>query len=139
MTGTAIKRFLYILIGTKGQYIIDYPKQVSVPYVHQTLIRLLLSDGNLHKYSETSASLLCVAFGINNTSYLLHIYNIQERYVNTAPYINSVFNKIINSYNMLIKFKTPYLSVFLPYLKMFQSKDAIKRTGLIKIFPLEKN
>lgn len=119
MSKRSIKIYINSLFKINQQYKIHYRINKLPNYLHMVLIGLLLSDGCLEKSSNTSNARLSVNFGLKNSSYLLHLYNLFEPYTNSPPDVISVFNKKINSNNMTIRFKTVSLPIFSFYRSMF--------------------
>ena len=115
-------------------YKLEY-KNIELPlYLHQVIIGLLLSDGSLEKSSPTSETRLSVSFGLINSPYLFHLYNLLEPYCNSPPNFFSVYNKKTNSNNTIIKFKTVSLPLFSYYHKMFYKYDS-NLNKYVKILP----
>ncbi len=136
MKSNSIKRFLNALFKISEQYKIN-SRLVKLPYyIHMALIGLLLSDGSLERPSHTSAVRLSVVFGLKNSPYLLHLYNLLEPYTNSPPDVASVYNKQTNSNNMIVKFKTVSLPVLLFYHKMFYTFNSTSGK-YIKTLPLK--
>ena len=120
---SSTKRFINSLFKISERYKITY-RIVKLPYyLHMMLIGLLLSDGSIERPTNTGAARLSVVFGLKNSPYLLHLFNLLEPYTNSPPDIASVYNKKTNSNNMVIKFKTVSLPVFIFYHNMFYAYD----------------
>ena len=81
------------------------------------------------------AARLSVVFGINNPPYLLSLFNLLEPYTNSHPNIAKVYNKHTKSDNIIIKFKTVSLPIFIFYHNMFYTYD-YTYNKYIKILPL---
>jgi len=67
--------------------------------VDQALIGLLLSDGNLEKPTKNGGVRFTINLSSNSTSFLLHIYNLYEPYINSEWNISKIIkeNKEYNS------------------------------------------
>jgi hypothetical protein len=107
----------------KDYRLTDFPR-----YLKSVLIGLLLSDGSLERYSITSYPRLNIIMSVKNYSYILHLYNLFE------PYINSHINIIdINKNNELNdlkvystgRFKTVSLPQLVKYYNLFYKEDKL--------------
>ena len=133
MTRTTIIRFLNSLNKLVG-YVRNYRSQTTLPkYLHEVLIGLLLSDGSLERSSMTSSARLSVIFGLKHASYLIHLYALFEPYVSNGPDVTGVYNKKTKSDNMIIKFKTQSIPLFVYYYNMFYKLDSKGR--FVKCIP----
>lgn len=134
MTRTTIIRFLNSL-NKLADYVRSYRSKTTLPkYLHEVLIGLLLSDGSLERSSITSAARLSVIFGLKHASYFFHLYNLFEPYVGTSPDVTTVYNKKTKSDNMIIKFKTQSLPLFVYYYNMFYKLNS-STGGFVKCIP----
>jgi len=96
MTNLTLKRYISKTLKLKD-YKKDYRSMFQFPkYLNYALIGLLLSDGTLEKSRTTSNVRLSVVMSMNNCSYILHIYNLFEPYINTDIKFLDVY---INNYS----------------------------------------
>ena len=135
MNSNSLKRFINSLSKISEKYMIYYRSEKLPYYLHMVLVGLLLSDGSIERPTITSAARLSVVFGIKNAPYLLHLFNLLEPYTNSHPNITKVYNKHTKSDNMIIKFKTVSLPIFIFYHNMFYTYD-YTYNKYIKILPL---
>lgn len=78
MNNLTIKRYIFKSLKLNN-YKKDYRLNIKLPmYLHYTLIGLLLSDGGLQRFSETSNVRLSVIMSINSYPYIFHLYNLFE-------------------------------------------------------------
>ena len=103
-------------------------------YLDQVLIGLLLSDGSLERYSETSLVRLSVMFGSKHIAYLLYLFNLFEPYTDSSVTLIKVYNKKTKTEYNQIGFKTVSLPVFIKYYNMFYIFDK-NLNKYIKIVP----
>jgi hypothetical protein len=138
MTDLTIKRYILKTLKLES-YKKDYRLLPKLPkYLNDTLIGLLLSDGGLERPKEGSNVRLSVIMSINNYSYILHLYNLFE------PYINSDINFLDikgsnNSYNKkysTVRFKTISMPQLFYYYSIFY-KNNIINNKIQKIVPIE--
>lgn len=123
MIKTMIKRFLNSLLKHEG-YVQDYRSKVRLPfYLESVLIGLMLSDGFLERSSPTSTVRLSVNFSIKHAPYLMHLFVLFEPYIETGPDVISTFNSKTKTYNIIIKFKTVSLPLFMFYHKLFYKSN----------------
>jgi hypothetical protein len=93
MSKTSIKIFINSIYKIKEQYKINYRVNKLPSYLHMTLRGLILSVGNLEKSTKKGTVRLSLIFGLKNSFYSLHLYNLFEPYINTPPNVLSVYNK----------------------------------------------
>jgi len=138
MNNLTIKRYIYKILKLNN-YKKDYRLNIKLPmYLHYTLIGLLLSDGGLQRFSETSNVRLSVIMSIKSYPYIFHLYNLFEPYIDTelnVLNINSSNNivpsppledeeEVRNFYSTVI-FKTISMPQLLYYYNIFYKKDII--------------
>lgn len=92
MNNLTIKRYILKLLKLNN-YKKDYRLNIKLPmYLHYTLIGLLLSDGGLERFSETSNVRLSVIMSIKSYPYIFHIYNLFEPYIDTELNVLNIKN-----------------------------------------------
>ena len=138
MKNLTIKR--YVLKTLKlDNYKKDYRLSPKLPkYLNDTLIGLLLSDGGLERPTETSNARLSVIMSVNSYSYILHLYNLFEPYIDSDIkflYIKGSDN-LCNKYYFTVRFKTISMPQLLYYYNIFYKKNIINNK-MQKVVPLE--
>jgi hypothetical protein len=128
MTDLTLKR--YILKTLKiNNYKRDYRLMNKLPpYLRDTLIGLLLSDGGLQRSTDTSNVRLSVIMSINTYPYIFHLYNLFEPYIDTDLKVIDIksSNKFNNNRNYsTIRFKTISTPQFIYYYNIFYKKNII--------------
>lgn len=108
MTDLTIKRYVLKTLNIEN-YKKDYRLSLKLPkYLNDTLIGLLLSDGGLERPRVGSNVRLSLVMSINNYSYILHLYNLFEPYIDSDIqflYIKG-FNSSCNKKYYTVRFKT---------------------------------
>jgi len=134
LSNLTFKRY-YLKTLSLNDYKEDY-RLLNLPkYLKSVLIGLLLSDVGLERSSITSFVRLNVIMSIKNFSYLFHLYNLFEPYINNDIQILDI-NKINDRIRerkiyTTVRFKTVSLPHFLYYYDLFYKEDKVKN-GWIK-------
>jgi LAGLIDADG DNA endonuclease family len=126
MLNLTLKR--YILKTIKfNNYKQDHRLLTQLPeYLNDTLIGLLLSDGGLEKFSDSSNVRLSVIMSMNNYAYVLHLYNLFEPYIDTDIKFLDVKSSTTAQNNKLYltaRFKTISMPQLLYYYNIFYKKN----------------
>lgn len=131
MTNLTLKRYISKTLKLKD-YKKDYRLMLQFPkYLNYTLIGLLLSDGTLEKSMTTSNVRLSVVMSMNNCSYILHLYNLFEPYINTDIKfldVNVKNNLKTNKKYSTVRFKTISMPQLLYYYNIFYRKNEVNNT-----------
>jgi hypothetical protein len=81
MKDTTIKRYL-LKYSKLNNYNHEYRLNVKLPnYLNDVMVGLLLYDGSLEKSSNHRLSVIMF---MKNCSYLLHLYNLFEPYIDSG-------------------------------------------------------
>src|SRR5579871_7054788 len=138
MDNLTLKRYLL-----KTLKIEDYKKDYRLNdlpfYLKSVLIGLLLSDGALERSSITSLVRLNVIMSMKNYSYILHLYNLFEPYINDDVKIIDIKNK--NQLNNIkiyttVRFKTVSIPHIVKYYNIFYKENNITKKQM-KVVPEE--
>lgn len=97
------------------------------PFIKQVLIGSLLGDAHMRKFSDKANARLVFSQGIQNTSYLLHLYNLFKEYVWTSPKISIVTNKNTQKLNFHFSFATLALPCFNELYELFYISASRKK------------
>lgn len=121
----------------------DYKKDYRLTefpgYLKSVLIGLLLSDGSLERSSITSYPRLNIVMSVKNYSYILHLFNLFEPYVNSDIKIIDINkNNKLNDLKVYStgRFKTVSLPQLVKYYNLFYKEDKVVEKW-IKIVPSE--
>ena len=119
-------------ICTKTLRLDDYRKDYRLRefprYLKSVLIGLLLSDGSLERSSVTSYPRLNVIMSVKNYSYILHLFNLFEPYVNSHIKIIDINkNNELNDFKVYStgRFKTVSLPQLVKYYNLFYKEDKV--------------
>lgn len=134
MTQTTITRFINALLRLLPSYKGTYRSRFLPPYLHETVVGLLLADGSIERSTPTSNARLSICFGEVNLLYLLHLYNLLEPYIDSVFNFNDVYNSRTGKWYVTVSFKTVSLPVFAYYHHLFYKARANGK-GYIKIVP----
>ena len=128
MTDLTLKRYILKMLKIKD-YKRDYRLMNRLPpYLNDTLIGLLLSDGGLQRSTYTSNVRLSVTMSINSYPYIFHLYNLFEPYIDTDLRVIDIKSSNKTSYDRnysTIRFKTISVPQFLYYYNIFYKKSII--------------
>lgn len=122
-----------------GGYKKDYRLTNFPSYLKSVLIGLLLSDGSLERSSNTSYPRLNIIMSLKNYSYILHLFNLFEPYVNSPIHIIDITkNNETDNLNIYrtARFKTVSLPQLVKYYNFFY-KENIVLNKWIKVVPKE--
>lgn len=106
----------------------DYRLREFPRYLKSVLIGLLLSDGSLERSSVTSYPRLNVIMSVKNYSYILHLFNLFEPYVNSHIKIIDINkNNELNDFKVYStgRFKTVSLPQLVKYYNLFYKEDKV--------------
>jgi len=107
MKNITMKRYIFKYLKL-NDYKYEHRLNIKLSnYLNDVMIGLLLSDGSLEKWSDTSNSRLSVIMSMKNYLYVLHLYNLFEPYIDSGI---SFFN--VNKY-IMVRFKTISMSQLL--------------------------
>ena len=81
-------------------------------FLKEVLIGNILGDIYMRRFSNYSNTRLIFRQGSNNSDYLLHLYSLFEKYVNTPPSVTTITDSVTGSIRYNLSFTTLALPCF---------------------------